>query len=278
MLAHPPTTARAVRLDGDVSCGKAGVVRRALVGVAEVVGAHEAGHTVVPGQGEGLGDTPCRQASVITAITETERDRDRETETDTKRETEKQRQTETEIEKQRQTDRGRQRNRDRQTDRQRLPGAQSTGQVRSESETMRKHQAQLKKQREQKSNQKGRFAGSGRDPHSCVLACSRFNGQDCRLRVLGVQMAVQAVRQTTHLAEHVVVGRVESEHVAARSVSTLVVVVVHEDEGVTRVQHARGGDLLQEAEVLDTVGDGPAILEFCHVAKVCILCSLRGSK
>ena len=91
MLAHPPTTARAVRLDGDVSCSKAGVVRRALVGVAEVVGAHEARHTVVPGQGEGLGDTPYRQASVITAITET--DRDRETETDRQTETEKQRQT-----------------------------------------------------------------------------------------------------------------------------------------------------------------------------------------
>ena len=133
VLAHPPTTARAVRLDGDVSCGKAGIVWRALVGVAEVVGTHEARHTVVPGQGEGLGDTPYRQASVITAITETEtvkqrqtqtqrerernrdrqtdRDRDRETETnrqtdrDRDRETETNRQTETEIEKQRQTNR-----------------------------------------------------------------------------------------------------------------------------------------------------------------------------
>ena len=90
-----------------------------------------------------------------------------------------------------------------------------------------------------------------------------------------VKMA-QHVTQKTNLPQHVVVRRVEGEHVAACPVSTLVVMVVDEDERVAGVQHARGSDLLQVAEVLNAVSDGPAIFELRDVAKVGVFRSLEG--
>ena len=69
-------------------------------------------------------------------------------------------------------------------------------------------------------------------------------------------------------------GRVEGEH-AARAVPALVVVVVHEDERVTRVQSARGVELLQVAKVLDAVRDGRSVFELSDVANARVVCSLE---
>ena len=69
-------------------------------------------------------------------------------------------------------------------------------------------------------------------------------------------------------------GRVEGEHVA-RPVPALVVVVVHEDARVTRVQRARGVELLQVAKVLDAVRDGRSVFELRDVANARVVCSLE---
>ena len=51
-------------------------------------------------------------------------------------------------------------------------------------------------------------------------------------------MAVHVTLHATHLSQHVIMRSVEGENVAVRPVSALVLVVVHEHERVTRVQHA----------------------------------------